>query len=492
MSPRFKVDSTSSQQTESDLDITPPRKIAKVSNKHRQQKFRDVWLKNVDYKQWLSKVPEDRYKAKCRTCNATMNAELTVIKNHITSKTHLRKPLAAQQSITTFIKKTDEISTKAKAIQALEIKLCGFLAKHNISFTTLNHLTTLLQSSVPDSEIIKNMQMKSTKRTAIVKNVIAAAEKEHLQQKLQTNRFSVLIDESTDIGGTQTMCIIGQVVSKFRDLCQIFDQNSDVEGATAEYLFGLVLESLEDYEIPFENIIGFASDEASIMMGKDNSVASRFLEICLGIYIFKCICHSLHLCASNACKKLPKSCKDLTRNVYGEFKNSAKQQHLFKKFQIFLDIDIHKILCLAQTRWLSLKTVVSRIIEQWPALELYFRDQMLTIRLKSVEQIVQALNNPIIKLFYLFLDYILLKFTKLNELFQSSSVVVTSLHDRMCKNYQELLEAYMSRDYIYRTDLSELDPCNESHRLRPENMYFGIEVRKMLDQVEIRNNEKLK
>lgn len=75
---------------------------------------------------------------------------------------------------------------------------------------------------------------------------------------------------------------------------------------------------------------------------------------------------------------------------------------------------------------------------------------------------------------------------------QSSSVVVTSLHDKMCKSYQELLETYMSRDYIYRTNLSELDPCNESHRLRPENMYFGVEVRKMLDQVEIGNNEQLK
>ncbi|KAH0549772.1 hypothetical protein KQX54_013844 [Cotesia glomerata] len=74
----------------------------------------------------------------------------------------------------------------------------------------------------------------------------------------------------------------------------------------------------------------------------------------------------------------------------------------------------------------------------------------------------------------------------------SSSVVVTSLHDKMCKSYQELFETYMSRDYIYRTNLIELDPCNESHRLRSENMYFGIEVRKMLDQVEIRNNEKLK
>ncbi|XP_036234247.2 SCAN domain-containing protein 3 [Bactrocera oleae] len=296
------------------------------------------------------------------------------------------------------------------------------------------------------------------------------------------------------------MCVIvrffdaeeGEVVSKFWDLCQVFEPSSDVESATARHLFELLTKSFEEYEIAFKNIIGFASDGASTMMGKSNSVASRFIEQCPGIYIFKCLCHSLHLCASNACKKLPRSCEDLARNIYGEFKNSAKRQHLFQKFQTFFEIDVHKILRPAQTRWLSLKAVVSRIIEQWPALELYFREQMLTSRLKSIEQITQALNNPLIKLLYLFLDFILPKFTELNELFQSSSVVVTSLHEKMCRSYQELLETYMSRDYIDRTDLSELDPCNKTHYLPPEHMYFGVEVRKMLDQNEIRNNKQLK
>lgn len=217
MSSTCRISSTSGRRgrptetetdNDSDLDNTPPRKIAKVKDKHHQQKFRDVWLQNEDFKHWLSKVPGDQFKAKCRTCNVVMNAELTVIKNHMSSKSHLRKPLAAQPTISAFMKKTDEINEKAKATQALEIKLCGFLAEHNISFTTLDHLTKLLQSAVPDSQIIKNMQLKATKGTAIIKNVIAGAEKEHLQQKLKTSLFSILIDESTDIGSIQTMCII--------------------------------------------------------------------------------------------------------------------------------------------------------------------------------------------------------------------------------------------------------------------------------------------
>lgn len=192
------------------LDTTPPRKIAKTVKKHRKQKFRDAWLKHEDYKPWLTKVPEDQYKAKCRACNTIINAELTVIKNHMASKVHTYRSqhLEAQPTSSNFVQISDDISTKTKAAQALEVKLCGFVTEHNISFTALTHLTTLLKCAVPDSKIIKEIQLKSTKGTAIIKNVIASTEKEELRKKLQNSLFSILIDESTDIGSIRTMCII--------------------------------------------------------------------------------------------------------------------------------------------------------------------------------------------------------------------------------------------------------------------------------------------
>lgn len=122
-------------------------------------------------------------------------------------------------------------------------------------------------------------------------------------------------------------------------------------------------------------------------MGNYNSVASRFYTECPGIYVFKCICHSLHLCASEACKVLPRACEDIARNVYNEFKNSAKKIHKFREFQTFLDIKTHKILRPSQTRWLSLNAIVERMIEQWEALRLYFWNQRSTVRLLAIDQI---------------------------------------------------------------------------------------------------------
>lgn len=223
-------------------------------------------------------------------------------------------------------------------------------------------------------------------------------------------------------------------------------------------------------------------------MGSENSVVSRFKEEYPGIYTSKCICHSVHLCASKACKELPRSCESLACNVYNKLKSSDKRQHQFQEFQHFLNIEVHKILRPSETRWLSLNAVVRRILEQWDALNYYFKAQMFTARLREVEQIVQALNYPLIKLFYLFLDWVLSKFTKLNELFQSTSVVLISLWDKVSIGYLELLELYLCKSYVDRTNLENLDPCNEENRLHLNHIYLGVKVMDMLNKPEINDN----
>ncbi|KAJ8930686.1 hypothetical protein NQ314_016491, partial [Rhamnusium bicolor] len=167
------------------------------------------------------------------------------------------------------------------------------------------------------------------------------------------------------------------------------------------------------------NIIGFGSDGCNVMMGEYNSVSSRFKELCPGIFILKCICHSLHLCSSQACKSLPRATEDLARNIYTFFKSSSKRQHDFRKFQMFVEVDIHKILHPSQSRWLSVAAVVKRILEQWSALQLFFTSKFLDERLLAVEQIHQALHDPFTKLYFMFLNHVLVKITTLNPYFQS-------------------------------------------------------------------------
>ncbi|KAF0754372.1 DUF4371 domain-containing protein [Aphis craccivora] len=119
------------------------------------------------------------------------------------------------------------------------------------------------------------------------------------------------------------------------------------------------------------------------MMGAHNSVANRMIESCPGISVWTCICHSLHLCASDACKILLKRCEDLACN------------------------------------------------------------------------------------------WILPKFTSLNSLFQSSSVVITQLHDKMVSTYKDLLMCFMKQDYVNKTPLHLINPENVEHYLPITQIYLN-------------------
>lgn len=106
-------------------------------------------------------------------------------------------------------------------------------------------------------------------------------------------------------------------------------------------------------------------------------------------------------------------CEDLARNVYNHLKSSAKRQSNLMMFQKYLELKPHKILHPSQTRWLSLVAVVERLLEQWEALKLYFNDTYLSEKLIITEHIFHALHDPFIKLYYLFLEWALPKFTRL-------------------------------------------------------------------------------
>ncbi|XP_015176551.1 PREDICTED: uncharacterized protein LOC107066440, partial [Polistes dominula] len=297
---------------------------------------------------------------------------------------------------------------------------------------------------------------------------------------------------------TQTLCIIvryydeslGKIVSHFWELCRIFNDDSREVSATAEHLFNCVRESFQRFSVSFDKIIGFGSDGCNAMMGKHNSVRTRFEDSCPNIYIMTCICHSLHLCASEACDAIPSDCEKLFHSIYNHFSSSSKRQHEFKQYQQFLELKNHKILCPVETRWLSVTAVITRLLEQWDALTLYFNNIVYDIERKisnsrktktssalnfEIEEfILQNLNNPITKLYYHFLEWILLKFSTLNKLFQSEKPLITVVHKKMSSTYTELLKNFMVPDYVNKTPLSLINPADESKYINILNVYTGV------------------
>lgn len=328
------------------------------------------------------------------------------------------------------------------------------------------------------------MKIKRAKATNIIKNVIAPIEKKMLSNELNNSKFSVMIDESTDIACVSTMCIVVRynkdsgVMTQFWDLLPVYNLNNPEQikaGATAENFFTNVIHSFKKYDVNVENIIGFGSDGCSVMMGKNNSVSSRMKETFPGKFIMRCICNSLHLCCSEACKSLPRRLEDFARNVYNFFSQSSKRQSQFVEFQNFLNLDVHKILHPSQTRWLSLFSVVERLLEQWnqwDALRLLFSEKWLSEKFLSAEAIFNQLNDPFSKGYFYFLEWIFPKFTMLYQYFQTDKIVLNTLHEKMEISYKDLLMVYMNRNYVLQTQVSELDPTCKDQFLKHSDILF--------------------
>ena len=86
---------------------------------------------------------------------------------------------------------------------------------------------------------------------------------------MQRNKFSIIIDESTDISVTQVLAVVVRYFDPSRQ--NVIDTLLDtiaVEDGTAQGLYQAVKNLLKEKNIPFENIVGFGSDNCSSMMGQ--------------------------------------------------------------------------------------------------------------------------------------------------------------------------------------------------------------------------------
>ncbi|KAL5237562.1 hypothetical protein ACI65C_004972 [Semiaphis heraclei] len=443
---------------DSDLRDRTPEKTKRSRNEgsksnkqtHKKQKFRSEWMDHQDFKDWLAPVIGEPLRAKCKICEIELTAELTVLKKHKISQKHKLYARSIKHVKTPINNYFDSKNIKIQEkINRAEMLLCGFIAEHNLSLNSIDHLSKLCQEAFSDSDIGR------TKATAITKNVIGKCYHEDLAGKLMKYKFSVIIDESTDVGTVKNMAIYvkyynlenDKLETKFWELVQL---SMDPESAKK----------------------GFAADGCNTMFGEHNSVSEKLKEQFPGIFLQKCICHSLHLVASAACRTLPRDCEDLVRDVFNYFKASCRRISQFKEFRNICELEPHKMLRPAQTRWLSLGMAVSRITEQWEALKKYFAKNHKDDRLKMAENIYHRLHDPSLFMYYTFLNYILPKITSLNKLFQSDKPVINSVYTQMSELYKDIIFSFIKKT----PNSFTVDPKDETQYLPLNSIYSGASI----------------
>lgn len=316
-----------------------------------------------------------------------------------------------------------------------------------------------------------------TKAHAIVTNVIGKASYEKLLDQLRKEKFSLIADESTDRSTTKHMALVVRTAVKFKVedsfLCLL-----PVTDCSAVVLHQTCKKFFEKENIPYkENMIGFACDGANNMSGQNLSLTALFAKDIPNLFVMKCICHSFHLCASYACKQLPRGVEDFARDVYNYLKNSPKRLDDYKEFQNYLDIKPNKILHPSQTRWLSLLPVVERLIDQLPALTLYFQNAVLVDRLLAAETILEKCMAPSTILYLHFLKFVLPHFHDLNKEMQSESPKLFILYEKIFATYKTILECFIKPECMELTDREKSLSKDHSASLESKILNLDYELK---------------
>ena len=160
---------------------------------------------------------------------------------------------------------------------------------------------------------------------------------EQICRELNENVFSLCIDESTDVSNTKILSLVVRVCINF-EVKDLFFGLIKVQSADASSIYNAIVGYFITHNVNYKNnMIGFAADGANNMTGKHHSVASLFKKDCSNLFVIKCICHSIALCSSYACLKLPSVVETTVRDIYNYIGNSPKRTDHLKDILILLD-----------------------------------------------------------------------------------------------------------------------------------------------------------
>lgn len=142
--------------------------------------------------------------------------------------------------------------------------------------------------------------------------------------------FSLIIDETTDLSMEKSLAVVARYL-KNDQVLDSFLELIEVDSADASSLYASVKSILDKNEIPNENLVGSAADNANVMLGNIRSVQTLLKEnINSSITVIGCSCRSFNLRSSYTCKALPENVECFVHSVCNYFSKSSKGVEVLK------------------------------------------------------------------------------------------------------------------------------------------------------------------
>lgn len=442
---------------------------------HYTHKYQHAWETNAEYKKWIGRSMLGNLYFYCKSCLRDCKGGLSAVKKHQSSKLHTQSMKNVKVNSVFEMASVKRSISSVREVKVTEIRIASFIAEHNLPINAVDHLVGLIKSIKLENKDLDKLSCNRTKCTTLINNVIGSTGFDNVLNIMKVHTFSMLVDESTDHSCIKHLAIVIRTCINFV-VTDSFVTLLPLANATSKNMYDVITAFFNEHNVPYkDNLIGFASDGANSMMGVNNSLQTMLKKDVPKLFILKCVCHSLALCADNACKKLPTNVENMIRSIYTYFQQSFKRQKEYESFQVFWSIKPHKLLQLSGTRWLSLLAVVQRVLEQYKALKSYFQLEKFNDVQNGIN-ISNYFDDPKNQLYLEFLCFILPTIVDVNLEFQSETPKLYLLYNRIASAYKFILQCYIKPNILNHTDIAALQYRNPENYLPSEEIYLGPKV----------------
>lgn len=354
-----------------------------------------------------------------------------------------------------------------------EARLALFVAKHT-SINVVDHISKTIKSCLSDSPVASSLQLSRTKCSAIIRNVWYPFFQKCLMEDVD-GAYSLIVDESTDVSTIKYLGIVLKYFSKTqKKVIGTFLKLEAIESCDADGIVVGIKSALLEFGLDIKKCVGIGTDNASVMVGRHNGVFAKLKHEIPSLILVPCVCHSLQLAISEVCKEfLPVELEFLVAETYNWFSRSSSRQQQYKiVYQALNDgHDPLKIVQACQTRWLSVETAVTRILDQWLELETHFKLARTADRCFAANQLYDIFINFELKSYLIFIKPYLQDVQRVNKLFQgSSSTDMSKLFEEICF----LIEKTANSITVQRRDFDALSSTVEDYII--PNPYLGYDL----------------
>lgn len=328
-----------------------------------------------------------------------------------------RYPQKEQQRLSNFVQVVNDAGKEKELLVAVHV------AMHS-SIRNVDHLGALINKMTKENTV----RIHRTKCCALIKHVIAPCLLDALLRDIGNEPYSLIIDESTDVGDTKYLCICVRYYSKAKGTITVdFLGLLEVEKATAVILYEALKLYLQKLSLDVKNVVGMGTDGGSNLCGVRNSVFALFKKDNDKIQLIRCICHSIHNAASQASEVLPANLDFMCREIYNWFHSSPLRKTEYQRLFKILNNDekiFHNFVQLSTTRWLCRFNVIKIILEHYEELKVHFHTVVEKEKCFMARTLNEMLQDDVNYVYLTVLKPILFEINKVNLIFQHTNVEI--------------------------------------------------------------------